>query len=468
MKEPLYGNLISSPMIVPPIQTELLLPSVFSDNMVLQQKSEVEIWGWAELGEEVRITGSWNNADAVITTANNYGRWKATIKTGEAGGPYTLDFIGNRRITLENVMLGEVWICSGQSNMEWCVNHGVINGEEEAANAGYPGIRIFHIPKIADEYPQRDCRSRWAECSPSTMRTSSAVGYFFGREIHQKLDVPVGLIVSAWGGSPAEIWLRKELVETDPDLHKAAGRFCESQDLPNQPGSAHNGMIAPLVPYGVAGAIWYQGESNVQASQTYGKLFRKLIESWREDFGEELPFYYVQIAPFKYELPEDKAYLLREQQAEAMTIPNTGMVVISDLVDDVTDIHPPNKLDVGKRLANWALAETYGLPVKAYKSPVYKSMKIEKNKIRIFFHNADQGLFCPDKKITHFRIAGDERKFVEAEAKIDGNTIVVSNKKIRQPVAVRFAFDNASIPNLYSKEGLPVSLFRTDNREVEY
>lgn len=465
MKEPLHGDVISSQITVP--ATEISLPSVFGDNMVLQQNSEVAIWGWAEFGEEVKITGSWNNADTVVATVNGNGSWKATIKTAEAGGPYTLDITGSSGITLQNVMLGEVWICSGQSNMEWCVNHGVINGEEEADNASYPGIRIFHIPKIADKYPQRDCRSRWTECSPSTMRRTSALAYFFGREIHQKLDVPVGLIVSASGGTPAEVWLRKELVEKDPELRKSAGRFNGPQDMPYQPGYAYNGMIAPLVPYGLAGAIWYQGESNVQASQTYGKLFRKLIESWREDFREELPFYYVQIAPFAYELPEDKVFLVREQQVKAMDIPNTGMVVISDLVDDVTDIHPPNKLDVGKRLANWALAETYGLPIKGYKSPVYKSMKIEKNKIRIFFHNADQGLFCPDNKISHFRIAGEDRLFVEAEAKIDGNTIVVHNNRIKRPVAVRFAFDNASIPNLFSAEGLPVSLFRTDNWEVE-
>jgi len=446
---------------------QVYLPSVFSDNMVLQQHSDVAIWGWARAAEKVKIVGSWNSTDTVVATANNNSRWQASLSTAEAGGPYTIDVIGSSQITLRNVMLGEVWICSGQSNMEWSFNHRIKDGEQEAASANYPDIRIFHIPKIGDNYPQSDCRASWTGCSPSTVRTTSALAYFFGRELHKKLDVPVGLIVSAWGGTPAEVWLRKELVVNDPELQEASGKIIEYPWWPDEPGVAYNGMISPVIPFGLAGAIWYQGESNVTTHGTYYKLFRKLIESWREDFDRQLPFYYVQIAPFAYGKPEQKAYLLREQQVRAMDIPNTGMVVISDLVDDVKNIHPLNKQDVGKRLAGWAFAEVYGLPVEAYKSPVYESMKIEKNKIRIFCHNADNGLYCPDKEITHFKIAGEDRQFIDAKAKIDGNTIVVFNREVKQPVAVRFAFDNISIPNLFSKEGLPVSLFRTDNWETE-
>jgi len=467
MKNLLKTLVISSLFFPLESHAEILLPSVISDNMVLQQKAEVAIWGWAVPDEKVMIVGSWSSKDTVIATAQNNAGWKADIKTDEAGGPYTLDIIGSSRIRLENVMLGEVWICSGQSNMEWSVNHKIKDGEEEAANANYPEIRIFHIPKTGYDHPQRHCQASWTECSPVTMRTTSALAYFFGRELHKKLDVPVGLVVSAWGGTPAEVWLRKELVEKDPELKEASGKIKEYPWWPDHPGVAYNGMISPVIPYGLAGVIWYQGESNASTSQTYYKLFKKLIESWREDFGRQLPFYYVQIAPFAYGGPEQKAFLVREQQAMAMDIPNTGMVVISDLVDDVKNIHPLNKQDVGKRLANWAFAEVYGLPVKAYKSPFYKSMMIEKNKIRITFHNAGNGLFCPDKEITHFRIAGKDRQFVDAKAKIDGNTIVVYNKSIKEPVAVRFAFDNVSIPNLFSTEHLPVSLFRTDNWEEE-
>jgi sialate O-acetylesterase len=335
------------------------------------------------------------------------------------------------------------------------------------ANAKYPEIRIFHITEIGADNPQQDCRANWTECTPSTVRTTSALAYFYGRELHQKLNVPVGIIVSAWGGTPAEVWLRKELVEDDSILKKAADELIEYPWWPHLPGVAYNGMIAPVVPFGIAGTIWYQGESNTSTSQTYYKLFRKLIESWRKDFSSQFPFYYVQIAPFEYGYPDQAAYLLREQQVRAMDIPNTGMVVISDLVGDVKNIHPVNKQDVGKRLANWALAETYGVSGFAYKSPVYKSMEIKKRKIRIDFHNVETGLACPDKKITHFKIAGEDMQFVDAEAKIKGNSIEVYNKEIKQPVAVRFSFDNASIPNLFSTEGLPVSLFRTDNWEIE-
>ena len=459
--------LFISILVITPCAFALIeLPSVFSDNMVLQQKSEVAIWGWGEPAEELKIVGSWNSSDTVAAIVSSKASWKASMKTVEAGGPYTLSIIGSSTITLENVMLGEVWICSGQSNMEWSFNHNTMNAEEEVANASYPDIRILLIPKIGDDHRQRNSNAGWIECSPSTVRPTSAVAYFFARELHKKLDIPVGIISAAWGGTPAEVWLKKELVEEDPELKRAAGKLEEWAWWPSRPGLAYNGMIAPLVPCKIAGAIWYQGESNVPTYGTYYKLFRKMIEYWREDFGSQFPFYYVQIAPCNYG-PEKKAFLLREQQVKAMATPNTGMVVISDLVDNVNDIHPTNKQDVGKRLANWALAETYGVSGIACRSPMYKSMEIEKGKIRITFENAENGLVCPDKRITHFRIAGEDRQFMDAEARIKGNTVIVYNKDIKQPVAVRFSFDNTAIPNLFSAEGLPVCLFRTDNWDVE-
>jgi sialate O-acetylesterase len=458
--------LISTLLLSSPAFAEIELPAVFSDNMVLQQKSEVAIWGWGLPSEMVKIVGSWNSNDTVLATVQNDASWKATLKTGEAGGPYTLSVLGSTKVTLENVMLGEVWICSGQSNMELNITQKIIDGEEEAAKASFPGIRIFHIPKIGHDYPQRNCNANWVECSPTTVRSASAVAYFYGRELHQKLDVPVGLILCAWGGTPAEVWLKKEEVEDDPELKKASGVLQKCAWWPYSPGVVFNGMIAPVVPYTLAGAIWYQGESNVENYWTYNKLFRKLIGSWREEFKSQFPFYYVQIAPFTYG-PEKKGFLLREQQVKAMETPNTGMVVISDLVKNVNDIHPRNKKDVGKRLANWALAETYGMSGIAYKSPIYKSMEIKKGKIRIDFHNAENGLACPDKIITQFMIAGEDKQFVDAEAKIKGNSMIVHNKEIKKPVAVRFSFDNASIPNLFNTEGLPVSLFRTDDWKIE-
>ena len=213
---------ISALIFTSPSHAEISLPSVFGDHMVLQRNSEVAIWGWGDPGEEIRITGSWNSIDTVTTTAQNNSYWKADLKTGEAGGPYRVSITGSSKITLENVMLGEVWICSGQSNMEWSFNHKIKDGDLEAANASYPDIRIFHVQKIGHDYPQRDCQANWTECSPTTVRTTSALAYFYGREIHQNLDVPVGLIVSAWGGTPAEVWLKKELVEDDPELLEAS------------------------------------------------------------------------------------------------------------------------------------------------------------------------------------------------------------------------------------------------------
>jgi sialate O-acetylesterase len=278
----------------------ITLPAVFTDNMVLQQNAEVAIWGWGNPGEKLKIIGSWNNKDTVVATAQNNSAWNTRIKTIQAGGPYTLTIIGSSTVTLKNVMLGEVWICSGQSNMEWSVNYGIANGEEEAALANHPNIRFFHIPKIGAAYPQQDCKANWAVCTPQTMRATSAVGYFFGRELQKNMNVPIGLIVSAWGGTPAEVWVQQELVENNPAL-KASTYDDKASGWPSAPGTTYNSMIAPVVPYEIAGAIWYQGESNRYKPQTYAQLMRTLIESWRKDFNKDFPFYYVQIAPFTYD-----------------------------------------------------------------------------------------------------------------------------------------------------------------------
>jgi sialate O-acetylesterase len=444
---------------------KITLPSVFSDNMVMQQNAEVAIWGWTIPSGKVQLVASWSPNDTIVATAANNAFWSTKIKTIQAGGPYTLTILGGDKVVLSNVMLGEVWVCSGQSNMEWSVNSGITNGEQEAAQANHPNIRIFQIPKISAAYPQQDCKATWTTCTPETMRATSAIGYFFARELQKNLDVPIGIIVSAWGGSIAEAWFKKELFESDAVI---LASFVEVKApwAPAVPASIYHGMITPILPYGIAGALWYQGESNATKPESYSHLMRTLIESWRQDFGKEFPFYYVQIAPYAYG-SNDKAYLVREQQTKALEIPRTGMVVVSDLVEDVKNIHPKNKLDVGKRLANWALAETYGKKIGAYKSPLYQSMKVEKNRIRVYFANAENGLKSTNKTIPHIQIAGEDRRFVEASAEIKGNTLVVSNKTVKNPVAVRFCFDNAAISNVFSQEGLPVAPFRTDNWEVE-
>jgi sialate O-acetylesterase len=443
---------------------QIKLPSVFSDNMVLQQKSEAAVWGWGDPGSEVKISGSWSK-DTVKAKVSNQSAWKVRLKTPSAGGPYTISIKGNDEVVLKNVMIGEVWICSGQSNMEWSADSKIDNTEAEVKGASYPDIRFFHVKKMGSETPLNNCFARWEECTPETMHSFSAVGYFFGRNLNRTMNVPIGLIEVAWGGTAAEVWMKADLVESDPMLQACAARLKTYDWWPSKPGVVYNAMIAPLVPFRIAGAIWYQGESNADNPESYRKLFRTMIESWRQDFGTDFPFYYVQIAPYTYG-QNTRAPLIREMQMQSMDIPKTGMVVVSDLVDNVKDIHPRNKQDVGKRLANWALAETYGVKDLDYKHPVYESMKVEKNRIRITLANAGNGLtvnVVGGDEIRCFEIAGADQVFVPAKAKIEGNSTLVWAKDLKTPVAVRYSWSNDAIGNLFSRTGLPVAPFRTDD-----
>lgn len=443
---------------------KIVLPSVFADNMVLQQKGDVAIWGWSPAGDRIKIVGSWNSNDTVKVRADNTGAWTTTIKTIGAGGPYTVSIFGSSNIVLNNVMLGEVWICSGQSNMEMNVNQKITNGEEEAAKADNPNLRIFHVQKIGAKFPQNKCEATWTVSSPETMRATSAIGYFFARELQQKLNVPIGIIVSAWGGTPAEVWIEKTRLESKPELYNArySGHY---EWWPEEPGVLYNSMIYPVVPYGIAGAIWYQGESNCGNYPIYSSLMKMLIENWRADFKKDFPFYQVQIAPYTYGENGTSEFLREQQEIVTKTVPNTGMVVISDLVDDIKNIHPVNKIDVGKRLANYALTETYKQNIGAYKSASFESMKIEKNKVYISFSNAASGLKCTGKTPAKFLISGDDQNFVAATAKIEGSTVVLSSKTVKAPVAVRFCFDDTSMPDVFGTEGLPLAPFRTDKWE---
>jgi sialate O-acetylesterase len=278
--------------------------------------------------------------------------------------------------------------------------------------------------------------------------------------------VPIGLINVSWGGTPAEVWLPDSLVLNDSKLAAANKKLREDNRWPNKPGVVFNAMIHPLMPLAISGAIWYQGEGNTAAPLVYKDMMEQLIQSWRKGFNRDLAFYYVQIAPFDYGEVENGT-LIREQQVKMLEIPNTGMVVIADHVEDVKDIHPRYKKPVGERLANLALTDTYGKTGIVSRSPVYKKMAVEKNRIRIWFDNAEGGLMSKGKEVTEFQIAGEERKFVPARAKIDGSTVVVSSREVKKPAAVRFGWPNNSIPNLFSKEGLPVSCFRTDGWKVE-
>lgn len=452
-------------LILPSIVfAKIWTPSVITDNMVLQRNDSVTIWGWTtKTIEPITVIGSWNNVP--VKTKAFHGRWEVKLATTDAGGPYKITIKGHKELVISNVLLGEVWLASGQSNMQWSSIHGFDNAKEEVRLADYPNIRLFNVPQIQAATPQLDLPASWEECSPESVKEFSAVAYFFARHLHKNLDVPIGIINSSWGGTNAEVWVEEDVVMNDPELEKAM-EFHKDQDWKStKPAYMFNSMIAPLIPFKIAGTIWYQGESNRVAPHSYTKLFTGLIDNWRDNWGYNFPFYYVQIAPFKYK-ELDAGVMIREAQLKAMRHDNVGMVVVSD-IGNINNIHPGNKQDVGKRLGNWALAKTYNHEDIVYSGPLYKQLKIKRNKAIIYFDYADSGLMMKGKQLTHFEIAGDDQQFVKAKAKIAGNTVIISSKKVKQPVAVRFAWDNIAEPNLFNKDGLPASAFRTDDWEIK-
>ncbi|RKY09911.1 MAG: sialate O-acetylesterase [Planctomycetota bacterium] len=479
---------------------EVRLPAVIGSNMVLQQQSEAPLWGWADPGEKITIRAKWKKGRA-RAKADADGKWTAFLTTPKAGGPYTIRIKGANTIKLENVLVGEVWVCSGQSNMQWSVSNSN-NSAEEIAGAQYPNIRLFYVKRKVADTPQDDCEGAWRECSPETIPEFSAVAYFFGRNLHKQLDIPIGLIHTSWGGTPAEAWTRRPILEANEQFapivrrydkmvaaypktleayNKKLARWTEASKRakaegkqppgkprpprgpgnPHTPGGLYNAMIAPLIPYAIKGAIWYQGESNASRAYQYRTLFPAMIKNWRDDWKQgDFPFYFVQIAPYKNQNPE-----IREAQLIAMkNTANTGMVVTTD-IGNPDNIHPKNKQDVGKRLALWAMAKTYGRQDIVYSGPIYKGMKVEGDKIRIFFDHIGGGLVAKDGPLTHFAIAKKEGDFVPATAVIDGDTVVVSSDNVKEPADVRFGWQNTPEPNLFNKEGLPASPFRTDDRK---
>lgn len=444
------------------MKAQVSLPSVFADHMVLQQKTDVPVWGWGTANTNIKVVGSWAPKDTATALVTSDGNWKTTLKTAPAGGPYTLSILGNGEKVFQDVMLGEVWLCSGQSNMEWTPSANIANKDAEIAAANHPNIRFFHIPKRGAATPQNNCEATWAACTPDVMKNTSAVGYFFGRNLQEAMDVPVGLIVSAWGGTPAEVWTPEEAVRTNETIREALPTKTYPW-WPIEPGVLYNQMISPVVPYALAGTIWYQGESNQDHASTYGILMKTLIESWRKSFGKDFPFYLVQIAPHTYNTKDNGPARIREaEEWVARNVPGTGMVVISDLVDDVTNIHPVDKQNVGLRLANMALGKTYGKLSSGFESPMFEGMTIEKNKAFLSFSNLEKGLVCKDKQIKGVQIAGADGRFVEAKAQIKGANLIVSSPEVKVPVAVRYCFDDATIGNLFNGDGLPVAPFRTD------
>jgi len=444
---------------------KIRLPNILGSNMVLQQKSTTKLWGWAEPGEKIKIITSWDNKLIESVTDGN-ARWQIDIQTPQAGGPYNITLQGGNKIVLDNILIGEVWVCSGQSNMEWSYNQGITSIKDEFSELNKRNIRLFNIPKTTSNTPQDNNEGNWSICDSNTIKNFSAVGYYFGKHLNEDLDVPIGLIGSNWGGTPAEVWTPEELVDNNTVLKEAATNNKPTAWWPVLPGYAYNAMIAPLVNYKIAGTIWYQGESNKETASTYTELINTMVGSWRKAWNKEFPFYYVQIAPFRYERHGVGA-LLREAQAKNLTTKNTGMVVISDLVTDTLNIHPTNKKDVGLRLANFALVETYGLKKDAHKSPMFKSLTIKDKEAILDFDYATSGLVLKGDQPKELFIAGADKVFYPATVKIKGNQLLVSNKQVKAPVAVRYQFSNTGIGNIFTKNNLPMAPFRTDNWEID-
>ncbi|GAC1426637.1 MAG: sialate O-acetylesterase [Chitinophagaceae bacterium] len=480
-----------------PAFAELRLPAIIADNMVLQQKYAVTLWGWANAGEHITITAGWDKTP-LTATAGNDGKWNVRVKTIKAGGPYNILFSASNNIEIKNVLLGEVWLASGQSNMEFFMTKtsggytGVLNYPEEIKAADYPLIRMIDVPNTVADEPRQDFAGKWKICSPQTADTFSAVAYYFARALHIATGYPIGIINATWGGTPAESWTRKDILEKDSSFSIILDRYKKQCDdypaafekykielekwkadtskskgaAPREPAGPHyskspyklyNGMIAPLLPYTLKGVIWYQGEDNAGRAAQYRRLFPAMIKNWRNDFNnEKMPFYFVQISPHRSQNPE-----IRDAQLYTLrTVPFTGMAVTTDNGDSL-NIHPRNKKLVGERLSLWALKNDYGKKDIVASGPLYKSMKTAGNKIRIQFDYAD-GLQAKGGDLKEFTIAGPDANFVPAKAVIDGNTVLVWSDAVQQPAAVRFAWRNTPFPNLYNKADLPASPFRTD------
>lgn len=445
---------------------QLRLPAIISSGMVLQQNDSVTLWGWAGPADKVYVLTSWNyRSDSTIT--GNGAKWKLKIKTPAAGGPFTVTITSHGNpMVLQNIMIGEVWVCSGQSNMEMSTSWGEKDTRTEFTNCATNSIHFFQVPKATADAPQDDMKGQWVVCDSNTLKTFSAVGYFFGKKLLQQLKVPVGLINTSWGGTPAEVWTPGALVTNDEVLKTAANRLTPADWWPNEPGLTYNAMIAPLTAYNIAGTIWYQGESNTKTSDTYNKLFTTMIDGWRSAWKKDFPFYYVQIAPYEYDKKNIGA-LLQEAQTKSMSHPNVGMAVITDLIDSVTNIHPSHKREVGNRLANWALAETYHRPKIQYKNPEYKSAKIKDGSIIVSFSNVPNGFQIKDGVVAGFYISGASENWQPAEGKVEKGKIVLFNKEIKQPLNIRYCFGNTAAGTVFSAEGLPLTPFRTDNWPVD-
>jgi sialate O-acetylesterase len=435
--------------------------ALFSDHAVLQQGVAVPVWGTADVGERVTVT---YQSQKVSTIAKD-GKWMVWLKPVSVGGPSLMAIAGSNAIELKNVMVGEVWIASGQSNMQWPLV-ATTNAEEVIAAAADPMLRLFTVPRTPASAPASDVEGSWVECTPESVKDFTAVGYYFGQNLRKALHVPVGIIHTSWGGTRVEAWTSLPVLQSDPDFSESVKDIKDYGSAPNHPAVLYNGMIAPLIPYGIKGAIWYQGESNAGQAYRYEKRLTNMITNWRRAWRlGTFPFLLVQLAPFGKILTEpaesDWAELREAQLMTTIHCAKTAMAVTMD-VGDPNDIHPQNKGPVGERLALAARAIAYGHKV-AYRGPSCASMTVKGNRAILQFSRAPGGLEARGGDLTGFAVAGEDRKFYNAKATILGDRVIVSSEQVAKPVAVRYGWANAPVANLFGKEGLPASPFRTDN-----
>lgn len=483
-------------------RADVTLAPLFTDHAVFQRDKPLPVWGWADPEEHVTVTFGDQQVGA---TATSDGRWLVVLSAVPASSnPTELTATGKTTARITDVVVGDVWLCSGQSNMEWPVRRAQ-NAEQEIATANYPLIRHTKIKQTVADTPADKVEASWVVCSPATVGDFTAVGYFFARDLQPRLNVPIGLINSTWGGTPVESWMSPAAYASNPAFGVVKQRWqqvlaeypqkkteyeaalakwtaaeaaakAQNQKFndprpsgPQGPGHSYtpsglfNGMINPLIPGALRGFLWYQGETNTSHPPEYADLFSAMIRSWREHFGQgELPFFWVQLAPYKYSDPFAlECAAVREAQTRTLSLPMTGQALTID-IGDKNDIHPRNKQEVGRRLALLARAKTYGMPVD-FSGPVFAGISHEGSVLRVRFTHAGTGLTARDKPVQSLQIAGADRRFYPATARIEGDSILVSAKEVPAPVAVRYAWFNAPEANLYNGAGLPATPFRSDD-----
>lgn len=442
-------------------KADVTLPSVLSNHAVLQQKSKVSLWGKAKPSSIVNITTSWDGK-AYRAKSNSKGEFSQLVQTPVAGGPYYILFNDGEEKRVENILIGEVWFCSGQSNMEMPMagfkNQSVLHSEDIINASSNNQIRIYKAERAISETPLKDGKGNWQQADPEVVRNTSAVAYQFARMLQDSLKIPVGIIVSSWGGTPIRAWMSSKSLQGITDNTPKAQKIS-----PQNPSTLYNAMVSPYINYSVRGFLWYQGENDHQRADQYKNMMPAMVNDWRKKFNNKnMPFYFVEIAPWRY--PNDTEIFspyFREMQLElSKTVKNSGIAITADIGSDKT-IHPPDKTTVADRLLRLALANTYGYKQVKYRGPEIGKVTVERDKIYINFLHADSGLLLKTDETNNFEIAGNDRIFHEASCKINGNVLELWSSKVQEPVAVRYAFKDYFRGNLFNKEGLPAASFRT-------